>query len=161
MSELGNTTTPIEKPVEHAEKVDQVKKDESLAAKQEDAEQPPSSDKGKGKRKAVEELARNVIVETDDDDEDDEDDDDDDDDEDDDDSEDDDEDDLEMDEVDPSDIIPPSSRRSARSGRIDYSSEEALKKAGLAPTQGGEDEEVAASTAAEDADFKGDESIDD
>lgn len=57
-----------------------------------------------------------------------------------------------MDEVDPSDIIPPSIRRSARSGQIDYSSEEALKKAGLAAKPKDEDD---------DAEFKGDETMED
>lgn len=57
-----------------------------------------------------------------------------------------------MDEVDPSDIIPPSTRRSARSGQIDYSSEEALKKAGLAAKPIEEDE---------DGDFKGDDTMED
>lgn len=64
-----------------------------------------------------------------------------------------------MDEVDLNAIIPPSSRRSARAKQVDYSSEEALKKAGLAPVNGAEGESTVASEnlpadEEEDEDFK-------
>ena len=62
-----------------------------------------------------------------------------------------------MDEVDPTDIIPYSSRRSARSGQIDYSSEEANRKAGLVSGEAGAEATATPALAAdddEDDDFK-------
>lgn len=55
-----STTAPIEKPAEHAEKIDQVKKDEGVAAKEkepEDAAAATTESKGKGKGKAIESHA--------------------------------------------------------------------------------------------------------
>ncbi|KAH8107872.1 hypothetical protein BXZ70DRAFT_913047 [Cristinia sonorae] len=86
----------------------------------------PSPSKGKGK--AVQEVAMD----------DDEDDDDDDEAEDEDDDDEMEEDNLE--EIDTSAILAPGARRSTRGVRIDYSSEEALKKAGLTPEQAEEEE---------------------
>ena len=44
--------------------------------------------------------------------------------------------------IDPTAILPPGARRSARSNRVDYSSAEALKRAGLQPGQPGGDEDA-------------------
>lgn len=63
--------------------------------------------------------------------------------------------------VDPSDIVPVTRQRSARSKNIDYSSAEAMQRAGLdadqAHTQAAKEDEEEE----EDADFKGDETMED
>lgn len=44
-------------------------------------------------------------------------------------------------EIDPSAILPPGTRRSARGAKVDYASAEALAKAGLKPETANEDED--------------------
>ncbi|KAH9026673.1 hypothetical protein EDB83DRAFT_2526602 [Lactarius deliciosus] len=110
---------------------------------------PASPGKDKGKKTATDDVPR-ILVEEDDEDEDEEDD------EDDDDDDEDEDDDVDMDEddevleegadkikeqIDPSAILPPGARRSTRGQKIDYSSPEAFKRAGLKSSQD-EDEEM-------------------
>ncbi|KAH8993360.1 hypothetical protein EDB92DRAFT_2113715 [Lactarius akahatsu] len=115
---------------------------------------PASPGKDKGKKTATENVP-NIVVEGDDEDEDEEEDEDEDDEEDEEDEEEDD--DVDMDEddevleeeganrtkeqIDPRAILPPGARRSTRGQKIDYSSPEAFKRAGLKSSQD-EDEEM-------------------
>ncbi|KAH9168246.1 hypothetical protein EDB89DRAFT_2074070 [Lactarius sanguifluus] len=109
---------------------------------------PASPGKDKGKKTATDDVPR-IVVEDDDEEEDEEEE------EDDEDDDEDEDDDVDMDEddeileeadgtkeqIDPSAILPPGARRSARGQKIDYSSPEAFKRAGLKSGQD-EDEEM-------------------
>lgn len=72
-----------------------------------------------------------------------------------------------MDEVDPGEIIPITRQRSARSKPIDYSSAEAMQKAGLTEEEARNIQQAASGQQGarlddeDDDDFKGDESMED
>ncbi|THH28386.1 hypothetical protein EUX98_g5808 [Antrodiella citrinella] len=103
----------------------------------------PVADKGKGKAKLVQE---DVMDEDDDDDEEEE-------------EAEEDDDELEDDNlegIDTSAILAPGTRRSTRVARVDYSSAEALQKAGLTPDEATEEEEHEESFVANDDDMKDD-----